>query len=160
MSKKKPQRSQTLIKSRLQLKLVAIFFGVALMPLMVQTFVINSLLTTAAPLLPQGAGNELMAQVPYMLGRAFMISVCLLVPLTTTVGILATFRLAGPLHRFEQYLNGVARGEQVGPCHIRDGDELHDLCDAINAATEAQRRRRRGTDAPGTEQPVRKSEAA
>jgi len=57
-------------------------------------------------------------------------------------GILLTFRLAGPIYRFEQYLRSVARGEQIGPCKIRKGDELQFLCDAINDATEPLRMER------------------
>ena len=34
------------------------------------------------------------------------------------------------------------KGEQIGPCKIRQGDELQSLCDAINDATEPLRMRR------------------
>ena len=43
-------------------------------------------------------------------------------------------RIAGPVYRFQQHLGAVARGEDVGPCRIRTGDELHSLCETINAA--------------------------
>jgi hypothetical protein len=63
------------------------------------------------------------------------------------VGVLSTFRIAGPIYRFEQYLRQVVKGEAEGPCRIRDGDELWDLCDLINQAT-APLRMRHGEDEP------------
>lgn len=50
------------------------------------------------------------------------------------VGILVTFRIAGPLYRFETHLNQIAAGEDPGECYIRKSDELHSMCAAINAA--------------------------
>ena len=54
--------------------------------------------------------------------------------------MLVTFRIAGPIYRFEQYLAGIAEGRQLGPCRIREGDELVELCARINEATAPLRR--------------------
>ena len=61
----------------------------------------------------------------------------MLLPATLLIGIHATFRVAGPIYRFEQHLRAVASGMHAGDCRIRRGDELHDLCDSINAAVRA-----------------------
>ena len=79
------------------------------------------------------------------------VSFGLFLPLTFCIGVLVTFRIAGPVYRFEQYLKQVSRGEQLGPCKIRDGDEFQGLCDLINEATRHLR------EAPAEEQPVAES---
>ena len=38
-------------------------------------------------------------------------------------------------------LQSIAQGEDVGPCRIRKGDELQELCRRINAAVDALRAR-------------------
>lgn len=133
------KRKRKLIKSRLQLKIVGIFLGIALLTLVLQVLTISSLLGSAAPLLPQSAGNELIALLPRLLGQALLWSFLVLIPLTLGVGIVVTFRVAGPIYSFEQYLRRVARGEERAPCKIRKDDELHELCDAINEAVAALR---------------------
>ena len=56
-------------------------------------------------------------------------------PLTFLVGVLTTFRIAGPVYRFEQFLAAVRRGERPSDFHLRKGDELTDLAALINEAT-------------------------
>jgi signal transduction histidine kinase len=75
-----------------------------------------------------------------------------LLPTMLVVGILVTHRIAGPVYRFEQYLGALARGENPGPCHIRRGDELQELCQQINAAFETLRARAGRADTSSEEQ--------
>jgi hypothetical protein len=44
------------------------------------------------------------------------------------------------------YLTELASGANPKPCRIRDGDELQDLCELMNRATEPLRR----TESPPT----------
>jgi signal peptidase II len=69
----------------------------------------------------------------------------MLLPLTIAVGILVTFRIAGPVYRFEQYLKSVLRGELTGPCRIRKGDEFHELCELLNQVVSTLREQRTET---------------
>jgi hypothetical protein len=62
------------------------------------------------------------------------VTLCVLLPLAFAVGVAVTFRVAGPIYRFEQHLRVVAEGRDPGPCKIRKGDELQDFCDVLNAA--------------------------
>jgi signal transduction histidine kinase len=78
-----------------------------------------------------------MDALPGILSEILIFTFGLVMPLIFAVGVLITHRIAGPVYRFEQYLGQVARGEEVGPCRIRSGDELQDLCDVINDATAA-----------------------
>ena len=93
--------------------------------------------------MPEG-GTYLMAVMPELPLEILLVSFGMLLPLTIAVGILATFRIAGPVYRFEKYLKAVIRGEEVGPCRIRKGDEFQELCELINEATAAMREQRAG----------------
>lgn len=134
------RRRIKLIKPRLQLRLVAVFVGVSAIGFLMQSLHVGMRLSELAASVPEG-GPYLMAVMPELPLEILMFSFGMLLPLTVAVGILATFRLAGPLYRFEVYLKGVISGEEVGPCRIRRGDELQDLCELINQATESVRLR-------------------
>jgi nitrogen fixation/metabolism regulation signal transduction histidine kinase len=70
-----------------------------------------------------------------------LLTFLLLTPLMLGVGIVATFKIAGPLHNFEQFLRAVRDGQQVEPCQIRKGDELQTLCTLLNEVTAPLRER-------------------
>lgn len=133
------KRRIKLIKPRLQLKLIAVFIGVSTLGFLMQTLIIWLRLAEAANLLPESAGNALMAMLPKLPLEVLLVSFGIVLPFTFAIGVLATFRVAGPIYRFEQYLKEVINGTQVGPCKLRQGDELQQLCDLINEATEPLR---------------------
>ncbi|MBI5363200.1 MAG: hypothetical protein HZA53_08475 [Planctomycetes bacterium] len=151
----KSRRTQRLIQPRLQLRLVLSFLGLSILALALQFVLLAALLTNFATELPQD-GPFLMQELPRMLGWVFLLSVGLCLPLTFCVGVVVTFRLAGPLYRMEKHLKAFARGEDPGECRLRKGDELQDLCASLNAATKALRAR--GTAARSDAE--RRSEAA
>lgn len=134
MANTKHKRRIKIIKPRLQLKLVSIFVGLAALSALLQSLMIARRLTELSSEIPSG-GQYIVDALPSVLGEILMVTFGLLLPLTFAVGVLVTFRIAGPVYRFEQYLGQVERGEVIGPCKIREGDELQDLCDAINRAT-------------------------
>lgn len=133
MAEKPYKRRRKLIKPGLQLKLVGAFAGMSALGFLLQYILLAKELTQLAVQLPEG-GSVLAERAPGVLLSVLGISFLLLFPLIACVGIVLTFRIAGPVYRFEKYLEGVARGEQQGPCRIRRTDELHELCDRINAA--------------------------
>lgn len=155
MERKNDPRRRKLIKPGLQLSLVGAFGGVAILAMLLQFLLMGFLLIRAAASL-DGGGGELASQVPPALLSVLGLSLLVLAPLFVGIGVLLTFRVAGPVWRFEQFLAAVARGEQEEPCRIRAKDELQSLCEAINLATEPLRRaaaargqRRAGEEAPG-----------
>lgn len=81
----------------------------------------------------------LMEQVNGLLFRVLGISALVILPLTLVVGILTTFRIAGPIYRFEKFLESVARGERPQACRLRNGDDLVDFCELLNRVTEPLR---------------------
>jgi hypothetical protein len=135
MSKEvKERRRIKLIKPRLQLKLVGVFVGLSGLGFLLQSLHVGLRLSELAASVPEG-GTYLMAVMPELPLEILLVSFGMLLPLTIAVGILVTFRIAGPVYRFEKYLSQVINGEEVGPCRIRDGDEFQELCDLINQAT-------------------------
>jgi len=127
------KRRKKLIQPRLQMRLILTFLGVALIGLMLQFLLFAATMSALADELPQD-GPILIERIPSFTLAVLGITVCVLLPLTITVGILTTFRIAGPLYRFEQHLKAIARGERVDDCRIRKGDELQEFCRTLNAA--------------------------
>jgi hypothetical protein len=139
------KRRIKLIKPGLQLKLVAMFAGVSASSLLLQYMLFAARFSEVASTLPDG-GSQVLSVLPGILMQVLAMSFAFLLPVMLCVGILATFRIAGPVYRFEQYLKQVARGEVTEPCRIRDGDELWDLCDLINEATAPLRHKTAGIE--------------
>ena len=83
-----------------------------------------------------------------------MASFAVVMPLSFAVGVLITFRVAGPVYRLERFLSEVLRGEKPADCRLRKGDELHELCALMNRATAGLRARADGSDA---DSPTQKS---
>ena len=123
-----------LIKPSLQLRLVAIFFGISCLGGLIQALHLGMRLSMLANTLPEG-GTYLMAQLPGLPLEIFLVSFFLLLPLTMAVGVLSTFRIAGPVYRFEKFLREVAEGSESQPCRLRNGDQLLELCELLNQAT-------------------------
>ena len=126
-------RKNKLIKPRLQLKIAFAFVLLAGIAGMVQAmFLVRALSTLAGQ-----AGDEqglLMAQVSGVVQEHFVLGFLVLAPLFLIFGILVTFRIAGPVYRMELYLKELAAGGYSGPCSIRKGDELQELCEVLNQA--------------------------
>lgn len=132
------RRRIKLIKPRLQLKMVGVFVGLSALGFLLQSLHVGLRLSELSASMPEG-GSYLMAVMPELPLEILLVSFGMLLPLTIAVGILVTFRIAGPVYRFEKYLKAVLRGEEVGPCRIRKGDEFQELCELINQATAATR---------------------
>jgi signal peptidase II len=153
-AKKSPSRHlrlQKLIKPRLQLKLVSSFVGVALLSMLLQFFLFSTNLLRLTSHLPfaEAYSEQIIGDMLY---DTLLVSFSILVPLTIVIGVLFTHRIAGPVYRFERYLSDFAEGKESGPCRIRTGDELQELCGIINRAVE---RVRRESEAPSEESPSR-----
>lgn len=75
--------------------------------------------------------------------EALLLSLGIGVPLAAVVTVLATFRYAGPLHRFDLYLQALERGEDPGRLVLRRGDELQDIAGRLDSVTAPLRERNR-----------------
>jgi hypothetical protein len=134
------RRKKKLIKPRLQLRLVAIFLCAAGLAVQVEAILIALTLARLSRTLTHD-GSELLEQLPEFVRTNLLLTFLLLTPVMLGVGIVATFRIAGPLHNFEQFLRAVRDGQQVEPCQIRKGDELQSMCTLLNEVTAPLRER-------------------
>ena len=135
----KVRRRIKLIQPRLQLKLVFASLGICLLGLLFECLFFAACLAELAVDLPQD-GTIVLENIRPMLVRVALISCAGILPLVFIVGVLTTFRVAGPLYRIEMFLKAVARGEKPPDCHLRKGDELVELCEIVNLATAPLRR--------------------
>ena len=143
----KQKRRVKIIKPRLQLKLVGIFVGLTALSVLLQSVLLADRLTELSTTIPAG-GEYLIEVIPGIVLEILLLTFGVVLPLIFAVGVLVTHRIAGPVYRFEQHLASIARGEEVGTCRIRAGDELQELCDLINRAVETMKQRSRVEDAP------------
>jgi hypothetical protein len=132
------KRRIKLIRPKLQMKLTLSFVGLTLLALMLQFMVFLRTMTSLAVSLPSDH-DVLMDAIPEVLMQSLLLTFCVVVPLIFLVGVLLTFRIAGPVYRFETYFKQLLRGENPGECRLRKGDELNDLCGLINEATQPLR---------------------
>lgn len=132
---KKYKRKIKLIQPRLQLKLIGTFMGMSALAMLLQFLLITSRMSEVATRLPQD-GMLFLREMQQTTLQVFLISFGMLLPLTFLVGVLVTFRWAGPLYRFKVHLTKIANGERPGTCRIREGDELQDFCTLLNRAIE------------------------
>lgn len=134
-----PQRKRVLILPRLQWRLVAAFLSAACISTVVQMLLLNLALTRLADEAPAARAAVLEA-APDILWTQILLTFGLMVPLVIAVGLLETLRVAGPVHKFQTYLEDFVAGRDPEPCTLRSDDELQDLCRLINSATQSQRR--------------------
>jgi hypothetical protein len=139
------KRKVKLIQPKLQVKLIGAFVGLSALALLLQFLLLGMSLSELAADLPEG-GPLLASRVPEMLLSAVGVSMLLALPLIFGFGVLITHKIAGPVYRFEQYLEQIARGEEVGPCKIREGDEFQVLCEKLNEAIAKLRENRVAQD--------------
>ncbi|MBK7645583.1 MAG: hypothetical protein IPJ19_21545 [Planctomycetes bacterium] len=128
------RRRIKIIRPKLQMKLTLTFVGLTLLALMLQFMVFLRTMTGIAVSLPSDH-DVLMDAIPEVLVQSLLLTFCVVVPLVFLVGVLLTFRIAGPVYRFEMYIKQILRGENPGECRLRKGDELNELCGLINQVT-------------------------
>ncbi len=131
--KPKFKRRNKLPKPRFQLKLAGTFMALVAMSLFVQTLVCGAQFAALASHI-DGSEAELISALPTLLGKSLLYGSLLVVPALGVMAVYVTFRMAGPIYRFEMHLRAVIAGEEPGVCKIREGDYHHELCALINKA--------------------------
>lgn len=147
------KRRVKLIRPRLQLKLVGTFAGLSLFALVFQFILFGMVAARFAAGLPND-GDVLFAQLAPALSMVLAASLALVMPFTFWIGVRMTHRIAGPVHRFESFLAAVSAGERPADFHLRDGDELNELAEWINRATEPLRHDTESTDSSVENSPL------
>ena len=134
------KRKRKLIRPGLQLRLSGVFVGLVTLMLLLQYMLLGAELYRAAGELPSD-GTRLLAMTDGVALRVVVASALVFLPLTLLVGVLASFRIAGPVYRFERFLEALRDGEQPEDFQLRDGDELKEIATLLNDATRPMRTR-------------------
>lgn len=134
------KRSKKLVRPGVQLRLCAAFFCCAALAVVLQATVLFYSLSELATSLPS-ARIAISERIPGIVSASVLISFAFLAPLMLIVGVLVTFRIVGPLQRFEDFLERIVRGEKPEDCQLRRTDDLHELCSLLNRATAPTRTR-------------------
>ena len=129
MSSQGSQRKRQVILPNFQLRLVAKFVLLSLAALLCQFLFMGTLLTNLMRGFP--GSESLIREVPTIVFKTVVFMGILQLPILF-MGLIMTFRIAGPVYRFETYLHSLARNEHTGPCTIREKDEFGSLKEAIN----------------------------
>ena len=138
MSTSQDPRRTRLVPRTFQRRLVWRFVGLATLAMTLQFLLLGFFLFRAVSGL-EGDGGELYRELPATMLTVFGLTAVVLVPLLFAFSVYMTFRVAGPVYRLERYLEAVVAGETREPCRIRGGDELQELCNLVNRATEPVR---------------------
>lgn len=128
------RRKRKLIKPRLQLRLTGVFVGLTALSLLLQFVLFTNVLHETAVALPND-GPVMLEAINRITLRVLIASFLVFLPLTLGIGVLCTFRIAGPVYRFEQFLGAVIRGERPRDFKLRRGDQLTELGALLNEAT-------------------------
>lgn len=128
------RRRRKLIKPGLQLRLSARFLGLAVLTLGLQYALLTALLHRVAGELPSD-GALLLERAGGMALELIGWSAFVFLPLTLLVGITGSFKIAGPIHRFDVFLRDVLAGRSPADIRLRKGDELEEVATLLNDAT-------------------------
>jgi len=134
----KHRRKKKLVKPGLQLQLTSIFVGLTALALLLQFVLFTNVLHATAVHLPND-GALVLDEINRINLRVLCASFFVFLPVTLGVGVLWTFRIAGPVYRFERFLESIARGERPKDFRLRKGDQLHELAALLNEATRPMR---------------------
>lgn len=134
------KRRKKLVNPGLQLRMSGVFVGLTALMLGLQFVLMTAELHQVANKLPSD-GAALLEESNGIVLKLALVSAAVFLPLTLLVGILSTFRIAGPLYRFQRFLEAVRDGESPEDFRLRDKDELHGLAALLNDATRPMRLR-------------------
>lgn len=128
------KRSIRLVSKRLQFKLLTAFLTVSCFAAFVQMALLAGTLLSAGSEMPLG-DSAIHAVVRSVLKVNLLITIGILLPIMSLIGLRVTMRVAGPAYRINQYLQDLIQaGTAQKPCQIRKDDELQGLVTALNAA--------------------------
>jgi hypothetical protein len=131
----KYKRRIKLVDPLFQIHLTLIFVGLSAMGLVMQFILFQSSLSKLSSQLPSD-GAVLMEAVNGALPGLLGLTILVILPLTYIVGVLTTFRIAGPIFRMKAYLRDAAEHGYTGPCRLRKGDKLTGLAHQMSLTLE------------------------
>jgi len=127
------KRTQYLIAKKFQLKYVGmILLLVSLTAVMCSYVIYYTMMLTMGDKLANVYPQGRLISIVNMVNFRILLSMLLVAPLVTMIGIYASHKIAGPIYRIEKFLGSVAGGDLSLPLTLRRNDELMSLASGIN----------------------------
>lgn len=76
--------------------------------------------------------SDLLENMPLYLIVTFLSQVLLIVVLTVAIMLFVSHKIAGPIYRYELYLENLLRGDLRRDVNTRQGDQLKPMIEALN----------------------------
>lgn len=130
-------RKKKLVRNDIQLRLCLTFTLLTSVGLLLQFLAFLATMTGKG--LNEAGLGEAHAEIVDATWMALVLSALVVLPLTAAISILATHRFAGPLFVFRGFLEALVRGERPEDIRLRKDDELKDLSELLNRATQSLR---------------------
>jgi len=133
MDRTRFRRTRYFVRGKFQMRYIGLILAVALLSALISGYTIyfNSwafLGHSLARVYPQGQLLQIFRSVNIKL----VINMFFVALLCTGVGIYASHRIAGPIQRMVNFIDGIAGGDYSKRLYLRKGDELADLAEALN----------------------------
>ncbi|MBL7158062.1 MAG: hypothetical protein ISS91_00925 [Candidatus Omnitrophica bacterium] len=137
MQKTKYRRSQYIVRKGFQLKYIGLILGIVLISSFIVGYTIyyNSwvlLGDSLAKVYPQGR----LAAIFHSVNIKLVVNIFFVTILCVGIGIVTSHKIAGPIYRIKAFVNGLTNGDCAQRLHLRKGDDLQDLADALNKLAE------------------------
>ena len=137
MQKTQYKRTQYIVRKGFQLKYIGLILAVVLVSSFIVGYTIyyNSwvlLGESLAKVYPQGR----LAAIFHSVNLKIALNVFFVTMLCIGIGIITSHKIAGPIYRIITFVNGLTKGDYKQRLHLRKGDDLQDLADALNKLTE------------------------
>lgn len=134
-------RKRRLIAPGFQLKIIGVFALLGGISMLFQAVILSRALTVLGER-SASLSTAVLGEARGLILESLLFGLACSIPLFAVVGLVVTFRIAGPLYRIHRYLKAVAERGYEGPCQIRKDDELQDLCGDLNRAMDRLREAR------------------
>lgn len=129
------RKTKRFVRADVQLRVVCIAIAVAAVVLLVNFQLCLTTINEVVSRLHEGTKLALVAEeLRHAAIMSAFISIGLAIPMAAAVGVLYSFKFAGPLCRFKRFFSELKTGRWDVSCKLRQGDDLQDLCEELNAA--------------------------
>lgn len=127
------KRTKYLVATKLQLRYVGIILILMLVTALICSYVIYYTIMVLmgeklSNVYPQGRLVAIINTVNFRI----VLSLLLITPIVTAIGIFLSHKIAGPIYRIEKFLGEMSSGNLSSRIVLRKGDELLSVADKIN----------------------------
>jgi len=103
-----------------------------------QIWMFSALVESLAPLIPESSNvNQMISESVHWSWIVFFVGAVAFTLLLTTLTIVISHRIYGPIYAIRKHVAAIGRGEFAHRTHLRKSDEFKDLAKDLNSLSEA-----------------------